>query len=176
MDPTETVRAITLTQPWASLIAAGAKTIETRSWPWLSLVGQPLLIHAASTYGGIKGIRDHQTGEPLPGTRRGYLRVCDSLADVLQAHDLDPETLPAGAIVATSLVVAMLQHGDAETERLVDRRMHQNPYERRLGGYGPGRWYWLLDQTRPLLEPIKVAGAQGVWSPGYAITRQAFTR
>ena len=44
------MKAITLWQPWASLIAAGAKTIETRTWsPPHSLIGQPLAIHAAMT-------------------------------------------------------------------------------------------------------------------------------
>ncbi|MFL5577327.1 MAG: ASCH domain-containing protein [Gemmatimonadaceae bacterium] len=27
------MKALTLTQPWATLVAIGAKTIETRSWP-----------------------------------------------------------------------------------------------------------------------------------------------
>lgn len=39
------MKAITLWQPWASLIACGAKTIETRSWgtPYRG----PLAIHAS---------------------------------------------------------------------------------------------------------------------------------
>jgi ASCH domain len=42
------VRALSLWQPWASLIALGIKTIETRSWKApASAIGQPLLIHAA---------------------------------------------------------------------------------------------------------------------------------
>jgi hypothetical protein len=28
------MKALTLTQPWASLMALQAKRIETRSWPW----------------------------------------------------------------------------------------------------------------------------------------------
>lgn len=39
------MRVITLTQPWASLVADGRKTIETRSWP-ISSHGR-LAIHAA---------------------------------------------------------------------------------------------------------------------------------
>ena len=39
--------AITLHQPWASLIALGVKTVETRSWPASArLVGQTIAIHA----------------------------------------------------------------------------------------------------------------------------------
>lgn len=43
------MRALSLHQPWASRIALGSKTIETRDWPWLpkKLIGQRLAIHAA---------------------------------------------------------------------------------------------------------------------------------
>ena len=41
------MKAITLHQPWATLIADGAKTIETRSWrPPQTLIGQRIVIHA----------------------------------------------------------------------------------------------------------------------------------
>ena len=43
----EPVYAITLHQPWASLIALGIKTVETRSWPAPTrLVGQRIAVHA----------------------------------------------------------------------------------------------------------------------------------
>ena len=43
----EPVYAITLHQPWASLIALGVKTVETRSWPAPArLVGQRIAVHA----------------------------------------------------------------------------------------------------------------------------------
>ncbi len=39
--------AITLHQPWASLITLGVKTVETRSWPAPErLLGQTIAIHA----------------------------------------------------------------------------------------------------------------------------------
>lgn len=40
------IRAITVQQPWASLIASGRKTIELRTWP--TRHRGPLLIHSAS--------------------------------------------------------------------------------------------------------------------------------
>jgi len=40
--------AITLWQPWATAMAAGFKTIETRPWPApKNLIGQRIAIHAA---------------------------------------------------------------------------------------------------------------------------------
>jgi hypothetical protein len=42
------MKAISLWQPWASLIAAGLKPYETRNWaPAPSMIGQTIAIHAA---------------------------------------------------------------------------------------------------------------------------------
>jgi hypothetical protein len=49
------MKALTLTQPSATLVAPGAKRIETRSWP-TSYRG-PLAIHAAAGLGPIGGWR-----------------------------------------------------------------------------------------------------------------------
>ncbi len=38
--------AITVQQPWAALIAAGAKRTENRTWRPRSVVGKPIAIHA----------------------------------------------------------------------------------------------------------------------------------
>src|SRR6202030_2406661 len=42
------MKALTLTQPWATLVAIGAKRIETRSWP--TLYRGPLAIYAAKRF------------------------------------------------------------------------------------------------------------------------------
>ena len=42
------MKAITLWQPWASLIACGAKKYETRSWA--TRYRGPIAIHAAKKY------------------------------------------------------------------------------------------------------------------------------
>jgi activating signal cointegrator 1 len=52
------MKAITLTQPWATLVAIGAKRIETRSWP--TNYRGPLAIHAAK--GFPKWAKENQNG------------------------------------------------------------------------------------------------------------------
>ena len=42
------MKALSITQPWATLIAIGAKTIETRSWS--TLYRGDLAIHAAKGF------------------------------------------------------------------------------------------------------------------------------
>ena len=52
MSITNTIQmpAISLHQPWASLIAYGVKTIETRSWrPPTKFIGQRIAIHGAKS-------------------------------------------------------------------------------------------------------------------------------
>jgi len=53
------MKALTLTQPWATLIACGAKRIETRSWA-TDFRGR-IAIHAAkglSPFGGKRGFQE----------------------------------------------------------------------------------------------------------------------
>lgn len=70
------MKALSLTQPWAQLMADGRKHIETRSWPpFESAYGQLIAIHAS----------------------KGWKR-----ADVQQASawQYDADRLPRGAIIA----------------------------------------------------------------------------
>lgn len=71
------IKAITVYQPWASLIAIGAKTVETRSWS--TVYRGPLAIHAAK--------------KVVPNDDPYY---CSVLSAAGLAHD----ALPYGAIVA----------------------------------------------------------------------------
>jgi activating signal cointegrator 1 len=68
------MRALSLTQPWASLVMDERKHIETRSWPMpSSLIGKEVAIHAAKSI-DKEACRDF-----------GY----------------DPETIPRGCILGT---------------------------------------------------------------------------
>ena len=80
------MRALTLHQPWATLIALGIKTIETRSWPPpAGMLGQTIAIHAGRTL------------EPYPGP--------DIDAILRQTHgERWQRQLPYGAVIATATV------------------------------------------------------------------------
>ena len=63
------MHAITLHQPWASLIALGIKTVETRSWPAPArLVGRTIAIHAGKRVGQRAG-RRYRAGVTDPSGR-----------------------------------------------------------------------------------------------------------
>ena len=87
--------AITLHQPWTSLIALGVKTVETRSWPAPArLVGKTIAIHA-----GKRVVR--QPGENIEQDLRARL-----------SEDWH-RTIPAGAVLATATLAGMarVEHG-----------------------------------------------------------------
>jgi hypothetical protein len=116
LSPTQrSIRALSLHQPWASLVALGVKSIETRSWS--TKYRGPLAIHAAKT---LKGI-DALDGEQESGWRFGYVgdfqaaycfhtsdegdRGDTMLADLRPPHLVppsiaDPVPMPLGAVVA----------------------------------------------------------------------------
>ena len=91
------MRAITLHQPWASLIAVGAKTIETRSWkPPQSAIGERLAIHAGlQPPRGWDRLGDYAIDQRLDGAWGLVHRPLSSLTP-LAVHPM-----PLGAVVAS---------------------------------------------------------------------------
>lgn len=129
------MKAISLWQPWASLIACGAKDIETRSWRApASLIGQRVLIHAAKTRKGID------------------LLAKDDLTDIAIRSQLEmadypsPESLPLGALVASAIIDCVVPIEELEPD----------PF----GDFTPGRFGWRLSGVRSL-PPTPWKGHQG---------------
>jgi hypothetical protein len=159
------MKALTLHQPWASLIAVGAKRIETRSWS--TRYRGRILIHA-----GAKSPRRMAT---RPEGMMGDWWVVDEdgepmLFDHRLGHGtmVDLYPLPLGAVVASAVLadcVPIITHpdGDAPTAGFVYAdpdfvQYHPDPdgppalyseTERSFGDYSDGRWAWLLDDVKP---------------------------
>jgi activating signal cointegrator 1 len=129
------MKTITLWQPWASLLAAGDKRIETRSWA-TSYRG-PLAIHAAT--------RSPRWALQLMGQPPFNVSALASRTYPL---------LPAGAIVA----VADL----ADVVPITAANIPGEP-ELSFGDYAPGRYAWHLANVRMVSEPIPAKGSQGIW-------------
>lgn len=148
------MKVLTLSQPWATLVAIGAKKIETRSWN--TRYRGPLLIHAAAglgPVGGVLGLGAQCSVEPFWG--------------VLHAADyMRSDMLPRGAIVAVAELVSVIpteilnRQGswiiDTDTWSMTDQ-------ERAFGDYTPGRYAWLLSDVQALPTPIPVKGQLGLW-------------
>lgn len=157
------MRAITLTQPWATLVAIGAKRIETRSWR-TSYRG-PLAIHAAAGLGPVDGLRGLQrlcVQAPFHRVLEPHYRVIHANIDGLGLIDcIDVEALPRGVVVATCTLTAIYP---ATNSGYAGEDWVQVPdAEYAFGDYRMGRYAWLLDDVQPLPEPIPARGQPGLW-------------
>ena len=149
------MHAITLHQPWASLITLGIKTVETRSWPAPErLVGQTIAVHA-----GKRVVRK-------PGV---------AVENEMWAHLGEDwrKVIPVGAVLATVTLagIARVKHVNPTTGHAVHDRSTEvgcavglgqtriDPW----GGFSPGRWLWFLADVRALPDPAPAIGHQSFW-------------
>jgi hypothetical protein len=113
------MKALTLWQPWATLIANGTKTIETRSWS-TSYRG-PLAIHAAAAIPpGMDGPAGMIGRFSMDRERRGqpwYLLDRDWPGRDRGAYQY-PIHLPLGAVVATCRLVDVVAIHEADCDCL----------------------------------------------------------
>jgi len=150
------MKAITLYQPWASLVAVHAKQFETRSWK-TDYRGR-IAIHA-----GKKDINDFV---PWPSKF--------GLACALAFGNEDWKyTLPIGAVVATAELVGCYKIDSIqemscapwETGYWKELMFHDvSELEILFGDWTPGRYAWELRDVIRLSEPIPAKGAQGLWT------------
>lgn len=152
------MRALTLTQPWATLVALGAKRVETRSWG--SRYRGPVLVHAA------KGLPPNWRPFAEPVFRDVLEPVCG--LNEYGAPRLD--RLPRGAVVALCEVTDVVRLLGAETLFAAVHNGHGGTYvwsddELAYGDYSRGRYAWVLDEVMAVREPVPCRGALGLWRP-----------
>ncbi len=135
------MKTISFIQPWASLVAIGAKCIETRSWttPYRG----PLAIHASAKY---------------PAEDKTLARS-PLFAETLQAGGYDdPTALPLGCVIAVAELSACKRiRGIPDYDRLPDEP------ELSFGDYRAGRYMWKLVNVKRLPEPVPAKGMLGLW-------------
>ena len=147
--------AISLWQPWASLIAEGIKVQETRNWaPPKHLIGERIAIHAAKRR-----------------LTKAELRELPSMIH----HDMSvryghfwEEDVPYGAVVATAeLGGACRVVGKDKMLGLEGRLIYTNEpcrlFSDIYGDYSVGRIIWWLKDIEKFQEPVPAAGKQGFW-------------
>lgn len=145
-------KAISLTQPWASLVMTGAKRWETRSW------------------------RTRYVGDIVICASKGYPRDCRELLQSSAncaartfrdgvGHLYDPDALPIGVALGIALLRGCLSTNDRDyVKKAADLGVPHAPREVLFGNYGSDRWIWLLDHIRPFEKPIPVKGSLGIFS------------
>ncbi|SDC30330.1 ASCH domain-containing protein [Sphingomonas sp. YR710] len=73
-----------------------------------------------------------------------------------------PAPLPLGAIVAVATLVDI-----RPTDEL---KLSVSAIERLYGNYEPGRYGWMLENVRPLREPVGCIGRQSLWTLDAEVT------
>ena len=144
------MKAITLTQPWATLIVVGAKLIETRSW-FTTCRGR-IAIHAAKNF--------PEYAQHLC-FREPFRLFLEEYVDLNKTY-LGRHRFPSGAIIATCRLVNCFKILDG-TYRVGGIHIPPGEPEQSFGDYTPGRYAWILDDVRRLPEPIPARGALGLW-------------
>lgn len=155
------MKALTLTQPWATLMAIGAKRIETRSW--YTRYRGPLAVHAAKGYpawakalylenpfyqslleiGGIYGVPSSPAVEDI----RDHLK--EVRGHVLAVGEL-VECLPTEATGCLPGVFDDYPQLDTLTEE-------------DFGDFSPGRFGWVIENVQLLKYPVAAKGSLGLW-------------
>lgn len=154
------MNALTLTQPWATLVALGAKRLETRSWK-TSYRG-PLAIHAAK--GFPAWAREMCETDPFWSALGGD-------EDDYETSPLMWHELPTGVVVAVCDLVAIYPTENVFCQPALtgenfysqEDRLYLSPEEWAFGDYNAGRFAWRLENIRPLTEAIPAKGALSLW-------------
>lgn len=150
------MKAISLWQPWASLVAAGIKLVETRSW-FTDRRGT-LAIHAAK----------HRLTRPQVDAMRRELHEMTALLYPDKYCSVHPEmmldALPYGAVVAVVQLIAC-----RDTNSVRERVSAQ---ERLCGDFRPGRFAWMFERVQRLRSPVACRGFQGIFELPLSITDQ----
>jgi hypothetical protein len=146
------VKAISLWQPWATLIALNEKRCETR--PRRTSYRGEIAIHAAQRWTAEQA--------QLLDTEPFKSRLADH---GITSGNAVHSNMPRGAIVAVADLA-----DDLPTERLLGelwisrggRGWFPGAEERRFGNYAAGRRGYLLANIRPLSRPVLCRGYQAI--------------
>ncbi|MEN6507015.1 MAG: ASCH domain-containing protein [Planctomycetaceae bacterium] len=134
------MKALTLWQPWASMVALGYKTIETRSWA--TDHRGPLAIHAAKV---------------MPHEAELACYENETIYNILQRNGLTVCNLPRGFVIAIVRLHTIQKTEDALALGLV------NDVNLALGDFAPGRYAWTLNNITAV-EPVRSIGGQRIWN------------
>lgn len=171
------MKAITIWQPWASLLVCGEKKYETRSWA-TSYRG-PIAIHAAKVAPSTVMRKLFPLGDwsysPDYQAKKDLLKELGSaFEDYAPIEDVEEflAELPLGCVIATAELVGcheIVLHGgrglsSASPGWLETENGIYEPTDRELmfGNWTPRRYAWELANMK-IIDPIEVAGKQRLW-------------
>ncbi|MGH7122142.1 MAG: hypothetical protein ACREFP_24630 [Acetobacteraceae bacterium] len=150
--------AITLWQPWASLVAIGAKPFEFRKWAAPRVYRRKrIAIHA-----GARPVRRDEVRGLLLNLRRGGWRETalkpEIATDFLESLLSAPGSLLLSAVVCTAVLGEPLRNSDLRAALFGD---DAGINEDLL--WEDSNWGWPLTEIEPIEPPEPVRGQRGFW-------------
>ena len=144
------MKALTIWQPWASLIIAGAKPWEWRRWaPPRSLIGQRIAIHA-----GARKVEAGDIVRILDLIEAGDSSLVAAIAEPLLRRVL-LAAWPRSSVLGTAIVGPPISAADYA------RRYAQPGHDSlRIDHHQFG---WPLSDIERFEPPVPARGAQGLW-------------
>lgn len=156
------MRALTIWQPWASLIMVGAKPYEFRPKSYFAYINPPAIGETTVIHAGARPIKptevedllkrldddDNSTGL-VAAIARQVLERCRAAAKY--------QALPLGCGLGTAMIgkprnAGTIFRGDiADSDRAADDRKAYS-------------WAWPFTDIHPFDAPIPMRGAQGFWN------------
>lgn len=153
------MRALTLTQPWAGLVAAGIKRIENRPRSMIRRedFGRPFALHAS---------RDID-----PGVYSAVERIAPELFEERGNHTLRP-WYKLGRITSAVIAVATIDKvfdGGWDAESIARHADMLSDSRGNLLGPDQVRWFfgpigYVLRDVRTLAKPVPCRGQRGFWN------------
>ena len=145
--------ALTLWQPWASLVAMGLKHYEFRRWPiYKNQVGKRIVIHAAS-----RKVRPHDLKELLLDKERLYgstgcteEKLLEAQAFIQRLHDKTLEPITGAGVAEVTFGEAVL------CTDLFRDKMDPDHID-------PNMWAWPIHDVMPIEPSIEAKGHQSFW-------------
>lgn len=164
------LRVLTVRQPWASLIALGHKRIEVRTRPtkyrgWVAIhaakadtdrtILDPQIAPAWDKLG------EHIGGNaPTRGAIVGVARITDSLPIIDEERGWTGEGDTPDDVILVGRCLRELDRYDVSVGYTADLA-DQLPYAP-ADMWTPGHHAWMLDDVRPLVQPIPHKGGLGL--------------
>lgn len=150
------MKALTLWQPWASLVILGAKPYEFRTWPAPAyMIHQRIVIHAAARSANVGDMAQllERLGTPDDGAfldaaiARPFLERCMTglRANSPLEYSCGLGTALLGEPIKAIDVPGIPGQGDVEI-------------------INPDMWAWPLTEIHRWAEPVDCKGLQGFWT------------
>ena len=149
--------ALTLWQPWATLVAEEVKPYEFRRWPapkWIW--GKRIAIHA-----GARPVRPREVDGLIASIRLeqgwGTALKAKAALEILLRVQAEPARLPLSSVVCTAVIGKPMPASEVVVEAYGEAfQGDSNRIDHQVFG-------WPMSEVKRLTPPMPARGAQGFW-------------